>query len=696
MTLLGNCIYEGGKNMRNKIMTFLLMFIALIGIDKVQAQSWQNSVHYALHPNSGFSVFAAESNGWMDYNSWMIKSSNDNRIYYCIDPAIELSEEFGAYQYYTGKENIIGKAKLTEARYKRIQLLAYYGYGYKDQTKDHTDKKWYGITQVMIWRVMRPELTWTFKTSKNGTPSNSIFQAEVDEIENLVQTHDKYPSFKDNNIKLLLDESKEIKDTNAVLENYNVVSKPNDVKISKNGNNLSIVSSKALKGAISFDRGSKIKEEFALLTSADYQDIVIMGSPDKKSFSFNIEVTGGVITLEKIDNDTEKDVPRGEASFEGAVYEIYDNNKKTVGKITTDKNGKGKISLDYGTYTLKEVKAPVGYNLSEEVFEVTLSKENERVTIKAKEKVKKGRLKIIKKKGGAGEEYKLEEGATFEIIDRNDKVIEKISTNKKGMAITSLPYGTYTIKQIKGAEGYAFVEDKKISLTDDVIYEIDLNNVKLSKLEFSKTDYSTEKGVPNTLIEIYKEDDTLLFEGRTDSKGNITLPGLEIGKYYILEKDAPSIYKLNEEKMHFEVKQNGEIIKCNMKNKRKEGNLEFKKQDSETGNTLANAEIEIVFEETKKSVYKGLTNEEGKIGIDKLVLGKYCIYERKAPDGYSVLKKPICFDLKEENEAINIVMTNSKMVKVPDTSEYKIIPLVGMLFMIFGMGIMIYEKKNCN
>ena len=75
----------------------------------------------------------------------------------------------------------------------------------------------------------------------------------------------------------------------------------------------------------------------------------------------------------------------------------------------------------------------------------------------------------------------------------------------------------------------------------------------LSKLVFSKTDYSTSKPVPNTLIEIYKENDELIYSGRTDNNGKIELPSLEIGKYYILEKDAPSIYKLNTEKMFFEV-----------------------------------------------------------------------------------------------------------------------------------------------
>ena len=83
-------------------------------------------------------------------------------------------------------------------------------------------------------------------------------------------------------------------------------------------------------------------------------------------------------------------------------------------------------------------------------------------------------------------------------------------------------------------------------------------------LEFTKTDVSTGEPLPNTLIEIYNDKDELIFSGRTDENGKITIPEIRFGKYYILEKEAPEGYTLNPERMYFEILEDGEIVKATM------------------------------------------------------------------------------------------------------------------------------------
>ena len=83
-------------------------------------------------------------------------------------------------------------------------------------------------------------------------------------------------------------------------------------------------------------------------------------------------------------------------------------------------------------------------------------------------------------------------------------------------------------------------------------------------LEFTKVDFSTSEPLPNTLIEIFNEKDELVFSGRTDENGKIIIEELEYGKYYIVESEAPEGYQINNEKMYFEILEDGEIVKCTM------------------------------------------------------------------------------------------------------------------------------------
>lgn len=683
----------------NRILFIVLTFVlAIIGIEKVNADTYNGRIYDVYHPESGFTVFAAESNGWMDYNSWMIKSSLDDRIYYCIDPAVALgSAPAGSFNIITGDNNIIGKSNLTKAKYEKVRLLAYYGYGYKNGTIAHTSKKWYGITQVMIWRVMRPDLTWTFKASRNGTPNNNLFKEEVAEMNKLIANHGKTSSFKDKKVKLLIGESITLTDTNNVLQNFSRVNNPKNVTVKENGNKLTITANKNGTEAINYNFRNGIANQVALLTSPTYQDVIIRGKPiDLPYFGIQVEVTGGTVNLQKIDATTNKNKAQGEATLKGAIYEIYDSGNNPVGQITTDENGQGKIILDYGKYSIKEIKAPKGYNLSDEVYEFEITKENTNVNIEAKDQVITGKLLLTKTKGGAGENFTKEKNATFNILDSKDNVVETITTNKNGLAIGLLPYGTYTIQQITGEENYVLSEDIKVSIKENKIYEVNIKNLKLSKLEFTKTDFSTDKPLPNTLIEIYKDDDSLIYQGRTDKNGKIEVPNLKIGKYYILEKEAPKYYRLNTEKMPFEITENGQIIKVTMQNKRKEGNLELIKIDSLTKKPLASSLIEIYFTETNEKVFKGKTDKDGKIFIEGLLAGNYCIYERKAPLGYELLNEPICLEIKEENETVKITIPNDKIINVPDThlDKLPIIAILGIIFITSGVTRLLYAKKK--
>ena len=93
-----------------------------------------------------------------------------------------------------------------------------------------------------------------------------------------------------------------------------------------------------------------------------------------------------------------------------------------------------------------------------------------------------------------------------------------------------------------------------------------------ANLEFTKVDLSTSNPIPNTKIEIYNADtDELIYSGLTDENGKIIIDNLEYGRYYIKEVETASPdYILNTEKMYFEIRENGEVVKATMTNEKVE------------------------------------------------------------------------------------------------------------------------------
>ena len=105
-----------------------------------------------------------------------IHDGNGN-IVYCIEPFTKFYENYN-YQltdpYLNYDSNTL----------RRVELLSYYGYGYKNRT----DIKWYVITQYLIWKsVSNNDIYFTDKL--NGRRIDK-YQVEINELNNDVNGHD--------------------------------------------------------------------------------------------------------------------------------------------------------------------------------------------------------------------------------------------------------------------------------------------------------------------------------------------------------------------------------------------------------------------------------------------------------------------------------------------------------------------------
>ena len=384
---------------------------------------------------------------------------------------------------------------------------------------------------------------------------------------------------------------------------------------------------------------------------------------------------------------------------------IYYNKGDVVETLITDNNGYViSKKLPLGKYILVETKTKENYILNTEEYSFELTEKDNKTPIvyksySALNKYKKGTLEFSKTDLVNGEEIP---NTKIEIYTENDELIYSGITNEQGkVVVKDIPVNQkmYIIES-EAATGYVITNEKVFFIVKEngEVVKAEMKNKPItSTLEFTKTDISTDEPLPNTLIEIYKKDtNELVFSGRTDENGKIVIDELRYGDYVLYEKEAPESYQINEEPMYFSVKEDGKVIKAEMKDKKITGTLEFTKTDISTSEPLPNTLIEIYKKDTNELVFSGRTDENGKIVIEDLVYGDYVLYEKEAPESYQLNEEPMYFSIKEQGEIVKCTMTDERIVEVPNTesNDYYVIEIIGGILLVMGSGVIIYANKK--
>lgn len=661
----------------------LLLAVILLLIPKVSADTVSLGVEKIYDT---YAYFYDETQDKYRY-VYAEKYSFNNNLAYCL----ELGKKIygGLYTPTTSFDAL----NISEDKLERLKLIIYYGYEYPG----HNTDAYFMAAQELIWNEMSNiSISWVL----NLIPSKVVdVSKEREEILNLIESHYKKPSFISDSIEYTLGETLSIEDTNNVLDYFEV--KNDYMEIS---DNKLIIHPGFDKEEITLSKPSYTQNGFLLYTSGESQKMMSTGTVDNIEIKIKVKLLGGTLNVTKLDKDNNSEIPEGEASLKGAIYELYDEEKNLIDTIVT--GTKNKIeNIQLGRYILKEKNASKGYLLDTNEYNIEITKDNLNVKLNVYEEVIKRKVEIFKVLASDSTgELKPEKDITFEIYNKWKELVSIITTDDDGYANVILPYGVYTFKQTTSTKNYYKVEDFTINISEydeRPIYKLLSDSEIRAKVRIIKKDKDTKETIKDSNIKFkifdvtnnkylslnvsYPENkETTIFE--IDKNGIFITPiALSPGEY-ILEEIAEDMngYLYNPEKIPFTIgesstfiEENGETyLEISFYNKRVKGQINITKYGEELtikDNTYNYNEISLenvtfhlyakedIYENkvliyTKDSLVKEVaTDIEGKIEIKGLPLGIYYLKEINTKENHILDDTIYDVELKYQDEKTEIV-----------------------------------------
>ncbi len=451
------------------------------------------------------------------------------------------------------------------------------------------------------------------------------------------------------------------------------------------------------------------------------------------------------VTVTKSDRRT--GLPQGDASLAGAKYGIYKGNQ-LIDTYSTDANGSftTKYYICGDDWTIREISPSEGYLINTESLHIGAEAKlytveyNIANPLDSYEDIIKGKIAIIKHCDDGSTKIETPEvGAEFEVYLKsagnyeNAKETERdiLVCDENGFAETKdLPYGEYTVKQIKGWEGKELLAPFNVFVKGNgETYRFLINNATFEALiEIVKKDAETGKIIPAAGIgfkvrntdtgeyivqHINYPTPTDIDTYYTDVTGKLMMPEkLSYGNYEIIEQCTAYGYVLNAEPVSFKVDGTKTIVTVEKQNMPQKGTIAVSKageifssvaetngvyQPVFTDGGLAGAVYEITAAEdiitpdgtlryAKGTVVDTVTTDEnGNSESKALYLGKYTVRETKAPYGMVLNGTEKTVELTYAGENVEITETAAEFYNDRQKAALSLSKILGK-DEVFGIG----------
>lgn len=425
--------------------------------------------------------------------------------------------------------------------------------------------------------------------------------------------------------------------------------------------------------------------------------------------------------------DVETGSAQGDATLAGAKYGIYKGDD-LIDTYVTDADGKftTKYYACGNDWSIKELDSSEGYLVTPGNEQIGVDPKNYTAeynseAMKQYEQVKKGNIAIIKHTDDGETQIETpEEGAEFAVYlgsagsydNAKDSERDYLICDENGFAQTKdLPYGRYTVQQIKGWEGRELLKPFDVFVSENgETYRYLINNANFySYVKVVKIDSTTGKTIPASGIGFHIYDPsgnqiqmtftyptvTTIDTFYTDGDGMLITPEkLEYGKgYSLVEVSAPYGYVLNSDPVYFDITEENSteenavtVVIVTKENAPQMGVITVEKTGEYLASVidtkdskrlvyavggLAGAEYTVTAAEdiytpdgtlrySKDEVVATLvTKEDGKAVTEPLFLGRYHVVEMKATYGMILNPTVQTVELTYAGQEVEITETSA-------------------------------------
>ena len=447
------------------------------------------------------------------------------------------------------------------------------------------------------------------------------------------------------------------------------------------------------------------------IESSGSEDVVINNKTDGKTATamnmsaFRITKNDVKFEITKVLASDKTVKISGTSKVDGTVakYGVYTDKacKNKVGEITIGKDGTGSIQLPEKQYYVKEISAPTGYSISEEVFALKAD-ENIFVT----EDFTRGTIKVNKTAEDgivSGREFKVtgNDGSSYTKKTNANGVAEfsglKVYNTSTGKAIT------YTVSEINVDTRYEVPKAQNVTLTSgdvDLTVNVKFNNqLKTGSIKINK--HSEDNQNDDREFTITGNGKTYTI--KTGSDGIVILSDIPVYNsnnekivYTISEKNVPVKYVVPADQTATLTADATTTKK--FKNILKKFTVEVTKQDSKTASaqgdgTLAGAVYGLYKDGELADTYT--TDENGYFKTKEYVCGNYTVQEISPSEGYLLDETVYSVGAEAENYCIehnslpmtvteDVIKGNIAIIKHSDDGSTQIeTPEVGAEFEVY-------------